>query len=109
MAKDNKRNVRWQVNKSPMLPLVKMTRLPTAAELVAAEERWRRAKPERQTQQKRIKDLLPKAFPPDGRVPDHFTLERIQKALRPLFVKAHLKVPSTDSIARALGRRDRRA
>jgi hypothetical protein len=48
-------------------------------EFRAAVERLARAdyvfatKPERQTQQKRIRDLLPIAFPPDGRPPSNWS------------------------------------
>jgi hypothetical protein len=66
------------------------------------------SKPQRRTQQTRVKDLLPKAFPPDGHPPDDATLLGIQNRLRPLMKKGS-KIPSTDTIARALGRRDRRA
>jgi hypothetical protein len=54
-----------------------------------------------------VKELLPKAFPPDGHPPDNFSLKAIQTRLRPL-VKKGTKVPSPDSISRALGRRNRR-
>ncbi|MCK1605461.1 hypothetical protein IVB02_29700 [Bradyrhizobium sp. 166] len=62
---------------------------------------------ERQTQQRRIRELLPAAFPPDGRPPVSFSLKAIKARLDPLFEKNSLTGPSTDSIARALGRRDR--
>ncbi|SDJ91485.1 hypothetical protein SAMN05216338_107312 [Bradyrhizobium sp. Rc2d] len=54
-----------------------------------------------------VKELLPKAFPPNGHPPDDFSLKAIQARLRPL-VKKGTKVPSPDSISRALGRRNRR-
>jgi hypothetical protein len=63
------------------------------------------AKPARQTQQTRIRDLLPIAFPPDGRPPSDLSLKAIKAALKPVFEKNGLKEPSTDSIARALGLR----
>jgi hypothetical protein len=70
------------------------------------------AEPEQGTQQgwqaNRIKKLLSIAFPPDGRVPSNLTLQAIQTRLRPTFEKNGWKVPSTDSISRACGRRGRR-
>jgi hypothetical protein len=99
MTKNAKKKSRWLTHRS--------TSLQKIYSLGDFAEQNSKAKPERQTQQKRIKDRLPEAFPPDGRVPDHFTLEQIQTRLRPLFAKADLKVPSTDTIARALGRRKR--
>jgi hypothetical protein len=70
------------------------------------------AKPERQSEKvgwqiKHTKQLLLEAFPPDGHPPAHLTLQAIQNRLRPL-VKKGCKEPSTDTIARALGRRGRR-
>jgi hypothetical protein len=71
------------------------------------------AKLERQSQKvgwqiKCVKDLLPKAFPPDGHPPGNLTLQAIQTHLRPLLEKG-AKVPSTDTIARVIGRRGPRA
>jgi hypothetical protein len=56
----------------------------------------------------RIRDLLPIVFPPDGRVPSSLTLKAVKARLAPVFEKNGLKEPSTDSIARALGRREHR-
>ncbi|MBR0867194.1 hypothetical protein ACVIWV_006125 [Bradyrhizobium diazoefficiens] len=88
------------------------------SELAASAESWMRAdrtvigKLHRRTrdgwQVKRVKELLPKAFPPDGHPPDNMTLQAIQTRLRSLLEKG-AKLPSTDSIARALGRRGSRA
>ena len=114
MPKDDEWDDAWPV-RACNAPLRKYRR----GDFGAAAEGLRRAlaghgttaKPERQTQEgwqiRRIKNLLPIAFPPDGHPPSDLTLQAIQTRLRPLFEKG-LKVPSTDSIARALGRRGRR-
>jgi hypothetical protein len=122
MPKDNRKNsigLSWNVNNTPAA--AKMTNLPTdGVEFAAAGERLARAvaghditaRPERQTREgwqlKRIKDLLPAAFPPDGRVPSNLTLQAIQARLLPAYEKKGWKAPSTDSIARACGRRESR-
>ncbi|MCK1502963.1 MULTISPECIES: hypothetical protein [unclassified Bradyrhizobium] len=92
-------------------------RLAPHRDLTSTAEAWLRAdddittKPQQRSkdgrQVKVVKELLPKAFPPDGYPPDKTTLQAIQNRLRPL-VKKGSNVPSTDSIARALGRRNRR-
>jgi hypothetical protein len=64
-------------------------------------------KPERVTQQTRVLQVLPTVFPPDGRPPTGFTLKQIQKCLEPEFKKQGWRLASTDTIARALGRRRR--
>ena len=51
----------------------------------------------------RVKELLSVAFP-DG-VPDDATDKEIRRRLEPPFTARHWKLPSRDTIARALGRR----
>lgn len=65
-------------------------------------------KPQRTSQQTRTKKFLRDAFPPDGLPPIHWTLHRIQKRLEIHFKRNGLKLASTDTIARALGRRSPR-
>jgi hypothetical protein len=117
MPENKKRTIGWQVNKSPPSipdrPSLWLTKMTAGDQHVIAgadfiqllADQGIAAKQERQSQQQRIKNMLPKAFPPDGRVPSHFTLQAIQRELLPLFAEAGWKEPSTDSIARALGRR----
>jgi hypothetical protein len=113
MLKGKNRNIGWQVDNSTVPPIMKKVRPPTVEEIVAAAKNRRQAfddyemspKQERQSQQKRIKERLREAFPPDGRVPIDYSLKAIAEALRPLFVRDSLPSPKPDSIARALGRR----
>jgi transposase len=62
-------------------------------------------KPERVSQQKRVLEVLSTVFPPDGRPPTGLTLKEIQNLIEPEFTKRCWRLASTDTIARALGRR----
>jgi hypothetical protein len=126
MAKDKKKSTRagWRVNKTTMMDFPPVR--PEAAEqvvkdLMGAAERLRRsmtglpgpAKPERQTQAAgwqldRIYEMLPIAFPPDGRVPSDLTHKAVQRRLEPLFKKKGWRLPSPDSIRRARERQNSR-
>jgi hypothetical protein len=64
-------------------------------------------KPERVSQQTRVLQVLPTVFPPDGRPPTHLTDKQIQNRIEPEFSKRRWRLASTDTIARALGRRRR--
>ncbi|MGX9429724.1 MULTISPECIES: hypothetical protein [Bradyrhizobium] len=135
MAKDQTTTIgSWRVNTSPVEDVAKTALHLTRISQVQVLEAFRRsaeAMPRgvtglrrnatdlltttslgRRTQEgwqvRRIIDLLPEAFPPDGRVPSNFSLKVVQARLKPAFEKRGLKEPSTDSISRALGRRDRR-
>jgi hypothetical protein len=96
-------------------------RLKKLLQAAAAAERLRKsierdlngtAEPEQGTQRgwqvNRIKKLLSIAFPPDGRVPPNLKLKAVQARLAPVFEQNGLPEPSTDSIARAIGRRGNR-
>jgi hypothetical protein len=64
-------------------------------------------KPERVTQQTRVLQVLPTVFPPDGHPPIDLSLQEIQNRMEEEFKKRRLRLASTDTIARALGRRRR--
>jgi hypothetical protein len=120
MAKDEKKAMLWRKSLGPAPPLVipktddpfrrvaeRLAVLQYVTDLDA------RPKPERQAQKggwqlKRIKKVLAKLFPPDGRVPSNLTDKAVQRLLVPVFKKNDWREPSIDSIARARGRRDRR-
>jgi hypothetical protein len=62
-------------------------------------------KPDRMSQQKRVLEVLPVVFPPDGYPPTSYSLLKIQKCIEPEFAKRKWPRASTDTISRALGRR----
>jgi hypothetical protein len=64
-------------------------------------------KPGRVSQQTRVLQVLSTVFPPDGRPPTGLTLQQIQTCIEPEFTKRRLRLASTDTISRALGRRRR--
>jgi hypothetical protein len=62
-------------------------------------------KPERVSQQTRFLQVL--ATVPDGPATTGLTLKQIRNLIEPEFTKRRWRLPSTDTIARALGRRRR--
>jgi hypothetical protein len=61
----------------------------------------------RVSQQTRVLQVLPTVFPPDGHPPIDFSQKQIQSIIEPEFTKRRWRLASTDTIARALGRRRR--
>lgn len=53
----------------------------------------------------RIKEALPRAYPPEGNVPDGHTNKQVQQRLAPWFDQMGWKLAGVDSIARVRGRR----
>ena len=76
-------------------------------ESVEALETATEHKPERVSRQTRVLQVLPTVFPPDGHPPIDLSLKQIQSSIEPEFTKQRLRLASTDTIARALGRRRR--
>ena len=76
-------------------------------DLAEACETATERKRERVSQQTRVLEVLPTVFPPDGHPPIDLTLQQIQNRIEPEFTKRRWRLASTDTIARALGRRRR--
>jgi hypothetical protein len=69
--------------------------------------------PERQTQKRgwqldRINEVLQTLYPPHGRPPSNLTIKAVHRLIEREFEKKGRKPPGPDSVARALGRRDKR-
>ena len=114
MSKDRSKDTgaSWRVNQVVM-PAAKIIEH-LSAHVVGAEsirasmegcETATAHKPERVSQQTRFLQVL--ATVPDGRATTGLALKQIRNLIEPEFTKRRWRLPSTDTIARALGRRRR--